>query len=213
MDYRHQNRGRSAPGAVTLTAKGRRTRERIVAAAARLIWERGIAATTLDDVKAAADVSSSQLYHYFTDKEGLVAAVVEYQADRLVEATTEADLSSVDNLLSWRDTVVGHAREVNAAGGCPLGALGSQIAETDPRARTLAAAGFGRWSGAIRDGLRRMSDEGHLLPGVDPDAVAITLLAALQGGLLIAQVHRDVEPLRTSLRTILELVGVTDKPG
>src|ERR1700685_3532636 len=69
------------PGRPRLTAKGQRTRARIVAAAARLIYERGVASTTLDDVKAAAEVSGSQLYHYFPDKDDLVQAVISYQAD------------------------------------------------------------------------------------------------------------------------------------
>ena len=53
-----------------LTAKGERARTRIVAASARLIHQRGVAGTTLEDVKAAADVRGSQLYHYFPDKDG-----------------------------------------------------------------------------------------------------------------------------------------------
>jgi len=52
----------------TLTPKGQRTRLRIVDAAAQLIHERGVTATTLEDVKAAAAVSNSQLYHYFANK-------------------------------------------------------------------------------------------------------------------------------------------------
>ena len=60
-----------------LTPKGERTRARIVEAAARLIHQRGVAGTTLDDVKAAAEVSGSQLYHYFPDKDDLVQAVIE----------------------------------------------------------------------------------------------------------------------------------------
>ena len=48
-----------------LTAKGARTRARIVEEAAALIHERGVAGTTLEDVKAAAEVSGSQMYHYF----------------------------------------------------------------------------------------------------------------------------------------------------
>lgn len=40
-----------------LTAKGERARARIVAASAHLIHQRGVAGTTLEDVKAAADVS------------------------------------------------------------------------------------------------------------------------------------------------------------
>ena len=55
-----------------LTAKGERARARIVAASDRLIRQRGVAGTTLEDVKAAADVRGSQLYHYFPDKDDLV---------------------------------------------------------------------------------------------------------------------------------------------
>ena len=35
-----------------------------------------MAGTTLDDVKAAAGVSGSQMYHYFPDKDELVQAVI-----------------------------------------------------------------------------------------------------------------------------------------
>ena len=64
-----------------LTPKGARTRARIVEEAAALIHERGVAGTTLEDVKVAAEVSGSQMYHYFPDKNELVQAVIDYQAD------------------------------------------------------------------------------------------------------------------------------------
>ncbi len=67
-----------------LTAKGARTRARIVEEAAALIHERGVAGTTLEDVKVAAEVSGSQMYHYFPDKNDLVQAVIDYQADTIV---------------------------------------------------------------------------------------------------------------------------------
>jgi len=62
----------AAPATRGLTHKGQRTRQRIIGAAAELIFERGVAQTTIEDVRAAADVSSSQLYHYFDDKPALV---------------------------------------------------------------------------------------------------------------------------------------------
>ena len=73
-----------------LTPKGARTRARIVEAAAALIHQRGVAATTLEDVKVAADVSGSQLYHYFPDKNELVQAVIDYQADTIVHNNRHA---------------------------------------------------------------------------------------------------------------------------
>ena len=70
-------KGRRAPG--RLTPKGEGTRRRIVAAAAQLMFDGGVAGTTIEDVRAAAGVSSSQVYHYFKDKKALVEAVSEYQ--------------------------------------------------------------------------------------------------------------------------------------
>jgi AcrR family transcriptional regulator len=188
-----------------LTPKGERTRARIVEAAARLIYERGVAGTTLDDVKAAAEVSGSQMYHYFPDKDELVQAVITHQADVIAGSQRQADLGSAEGLTAWRDMVIAQAGSSRGKGGCPLGSLAGQLAETDKRARALLASGFEEWEAAIGEGLRRLHDTGHLPGGTDPDALAVTLLATLQGGLLLAQVQRDARPLETALGTLLEL--------
>jgi TetR/AcrR family transcriptional regulator, transcriptional repressor for nem operon len=188
-----------------LTAKGGRTRARIVEATARLIYERGAAGTTLDDVKAAAGVSGSQMYHYFPDKDELVQAVISYQADVIDGNQQQADLGSAEGRRAWRDMVIAQARSRQAKGGCPLGSLVGQLAETDGDARALLADGFGQWQAAIGEGLRRLHRAGRLPDGTDPDALAVTLLATLQGGLLLAQVQRDTRPLETAVDTLLQL--------
>ena len=190
-----------------LTPKGERTRARIVDAAARLVYERGVAGTTLDDVRAAAGVSGSQLYHYFSDKDELVQAVIDHQADAIVANQRHAGIGSAGGLQAWRDMVIAQAKSTGARGGCPLGSLGGQIAETDPQARTLVAAGFGRWSAAISEGLRALHAAGQISADINPDDLAVTLLAALQGGLLLAQVQRDTRPLETAFDTLLALAA------
>jgi TetR/AcrR family transcriptional regulator, transcriptional repressor for nem operon len=196
--------GRDRP---KLTAKGARTRARIVDAAARLIHERGVASTTLDDVRAAAEVSGSQLYHYFADKDELVQAVIDHQADTILGHQRQADLGSMEGLTDWRDMVITQAKSTEAKGGCPLGSLGGQLAEADPEARALIAAGFDQWSAAIGDGLRTLHTAGHLASEIDPDDLAVTLLAVLQGGLLLAQIHRDPRALETALDTLIALAS------
>jgi TetR/AcrR family transcriptional regulator, transcriptional repressor for nem operon len=197
--------GSEEHGHPRLTRKGERTRARIVAAAAGLIHQRGVAGTTLDDVKAAAGVSGSQMYHYFPDKEQLVQAVITHQADVIAAGQRQADLGSAEGLTAWRDTVTAQVRSGEGQGGCPLGSLAGQLAETDPRARALLAKGFAQWQAAIADGLRRLHDAGQLPDGTDPDALAVTLLATIQGGLLLAQVQRDTQPFETALGTLLQL--------
>src|ERR1700756_2547432 len=143
------------------TSKGARTRARIVEEAAALIHERGVAGTTLEDVKAAAEVSGSQMYHYFPDKNELVQAVIDYQADTIVTHQGHV-LSSANGIEAWRDMVITAAKLTKAKGGCPLGSLGGQLAESDPEARALIAAGFDQWSTALGEGLRLLHAEGKL---------------------------------------------------
>jgi TetR/AcrR family transcriptional regulator, transcriptional repressor for nem operon len=196
-----------APG--TLTRKGQQTRQRIVAAAADLILEQGVAGTTLDDVRAEAGVSSSQIYHYFADKEALVRAVVDYRAQTVVGEAHEpvlAAIEGIDGLREWRDMIVSIQRDGDCRGGCPLGSLGSELAELDHVARCDVAAGFARWEAAISACLSGMRDRGQLSAAADPGQLATAILAALEGGLLLAQVERSVRPLAAALDVMISLV-------
>jgi TetR/AcrR family transcriptional regulator, transcriptional repressor for nem operon len=201
----NQGTGRTAG---RLTRKGTQTKERIVAAAASLILEQGVARTTLEDVRAEAGVSSSQIYHYFADKEALVLAVVDYQADAVVGGIHEPALAAIDDidgLRAWRDMIVSVQENGGCAGGCPLGSLGSELAELDHAARRGVAAGYRRWETAIRNCLQGMHERGQLVPTADPGQLATAMLAALQGGLLLAQIERSTRPLAAALDAMIAL--------
>ncbi|MEV7602631.1 TetR/AcrR family transcriptional regulator [Kitasatospora sp. NPDC089797] len=187
------------------TGKGQETRERIVRAAARLMFERGVAGTSTPAIREAAGVSSSQIYHYFADKQALTRAVIEHQTQAIVGGQEQllGRLDSLDALRAWRDAVVATQRALHYTGGCPLASLASELVDHEPDARTALAAAFTRWSGAIRDGLRRMVDRGALGPEADPDTLALALLAALQGGLLLGQTQRDSTALEAGLDTVI----------
>jgi TetR/AcrR family transcriptional regulator, transcriptional repressor for nem operon len=138
-----------------------------------------------------------------------VQAVIGRQAETIAGNQRQVDLSSPGGLRAWRNMVIAQVRSSEGKGGCPLGSLADQLAETDARARALIAAGFGQWSAAISDGLRRLHAAGHLPDGTDPDDLAVTLLAVLQGGLLIAQVQRDTRPHETAVDTLLGLARIS----
>ena len=190
------------------TRRGRVTRDRIVEAAAELMYRGGVAGTRIDDVRAAAGVSSSQLYHYFADKSELVRAVVARQADAVLagQQPVLSRLDSLEALRAWRDLLVETAGLPGAA-GCPLGSLASELSHTDEGARVALAAGFARWDGAIAAGLRAMRERGELGPDTDVDRLALALLAAVEGGLLLGQARRDTAALAAALDTALDHIG------
>ena len=204
----------SATPAVELTVKGQRTRDAIVAAAATLIHEQGAPATTLADVRRAANVSSSQLYHYFVDKQHLVRAVVDRQAATVVESQQAMNLSTLDAFRQWRKDIVADEAARYGRGGCPLGSLGADLAETDPVGRDRVAIGFQRWAQIIELGLDRMRRNGALPQGLETHPLALGILAALQGGLLIGQVNRNADALDAALgNTITLLEALTRQTG
>ena len=191
-----------------VTERGRPTRDRIVRVAAELMFHRGVAGTSIPDVQAAAGVSASQIYHYFGDKHGLVSAVIDHQ----IEATLDGQrplldrLDSIEALEQWRDAALANQRAQDCEGGCPIGSLASELAETDPGTRTALVTAYDRWEAPIRAGLIAMHERGELRPEADPDELATAMMAAVQGGLLLTQVRRDPEPLRAALTTVIERI-------
>ena len=197
---------------VRLTRKGEATRQRIVTAAAALMYERGITEATLEDVRAAAGVSGSQVYHYFADKQALLLAVIEYQTEAVLgmQEPLFGRMDSMGGLRRWRDALVEYQRRMQCRGGCPIGSLGSEVAESNPEARLAVASGFLRWEAAIREALIAMHARGEL--DADPEDLALAVLAALQGGLLLTQIQRETRPLQIALDTILDHVESRTRP-
>jgi TetR/AcrR family transcriptional repressor of nem operon len=192
-----------------LTRKGRATRDRIVAAAAELIHDRGVSATNLQDVQAAAHVSGSQMYYHFPDKASLVREVISIRVAKTFDmfSSDQWRLDSVERLRTWRDMLVAEQRRTQCERACPLGSLASELANTQPDARVDLAAGFIGWMEAIRSGLRVMHRTGELNPDADPEQLAFALLAAVQGGLLISKTVRDVAPLAAAVDTVIDQIA------
>ena len=192
-----------------ITRKGQATRDRIVAAAAALMYQRGVAGTSTEDIQTAAGVSASQLYHYFDDKASLTRAVIDYQTNTILgfQEPLLARLDSLDALRSWAAVIVDIQGRKGFRGGCPLGSLASELAENDGAAREDIVASYRRWQEAIRSGLAAMRDRGELVDSADVDKLATALLTTLQGGLLLAKALRDGGPLETALNTMIDHVA------
>ena len=189
-----------------LTTKGRATRERIVAAASELMLWRGVARTTIEDIQDAAAISTSQMYHYFADKDDLVSAVIDFQTDQVLSLQQLGldRIESIEDLRRWREIMVGVVRKQGGAGGCPLGSMASELSECDPVARARLTRSFAQWENMISDGLASVAARGELAEGTDVNRIALAMLAAIQGGLLLSQVRRDTAPLEAAVDTMIE---------
>jgi TetR/AcrR family transcriptional regulator, transcriptional repressor for nem operon len=186
---------------VPQTEQGRATRERILLATSRLIAERGPAATSLDDVLGATGASKSQLYHYFGDKHGLVAAVVDHQSAAVLgyQARALASVRSWRDLERWADAMAADVERRHGRGGCPIGTLAAAVSDTDEELREMLSDAFVTWREAINSALVRLRDKRLLSRGADLERLSVIMLAAIEGGLLLAKTTRESDQLRVAL--------------
>jgi TetR/AcrR family transcriptional regulator, transcriptional repressor for nem operon len=191
------------------TARGAATRARIIEAASRLVAEHGVARTRLDDIMAESGTSKSQIYHYFSDREALMCAVVEAQSEEVLrfQESCLTKVGSIEDLRAWRDKILAINRSRRCKGGCPIGSLASELSDRSETARNALAQSFTLWESHLTGALERMRDQGALRPEADIPRLATGIITALQGGLLMAQTMRTARPLEIALDMALEHVS------
>jgi TetR/AcrR family transcriptional regulator, transcriptional repressor for nem operon len=172
-----------------------------VRCAAELVVRLGVAGVSIERVRAASGVSRSQVCRYFPAKEALIDAVVDFQIAAVLarQCSLLASLGSLADLEAWADDVVELNRARNGARGCALGSLVSQLAEQPGPIRAKLDHAFQTWQSYLAAGLRRMQERGELNAEADVAELATGVVAALQGGLILAQAARSEKPLRAAL--------------
>ncbi|HBF83141.1 MAG TPA: TetR family transcriptional regulator [Streptomyces sp.] len=174
----------------------------MVEGAAQVLRERGIAFTTLDDVRARTSTSKSQLFHYFPGgKDELLLAVAEFEASRVLE-DQQPHLDRLDSWESWyrwRDAVVERYELQNDQ--CPLGNLFLHIGRSEPGTRAIVVELMRQWQERIANGIRALRSRELIPASVDVDRSAAALLAGIQGGVSIMMSTGSSAHLRAALDT------------
>jgi TetR/AcrR family transcriptional regulator, transcriptional repressor for nem operon len=172
-----------------------KTRDRIVAAAMELFWEKGYGSTSIADILARAEVNSGSLYHFFPGKQDLLVAVLETYRDGIRPMLLEPAWAGVADpierifalLALYRRLIV----ETDCLYGCPIGSLALELHEPDPIVRERMAENFTAWTDAIRECLDEAG--GRLPPDADRTALAEFALTVMEGAVMQSRTHRDVE--------------------
>ena len=162
-----------------------RTREAILASAARLLRERGIAGTNVADVMQAAGLTVGGFYAHFDSKEALIEASLhrclgEWRGKLLGRPHEEPWPALLEAMLE-RYLSARHRDE--PSGGCPLPAVTAEIALGGTGKQALAAelAAFTEW---LQKGCQSEHERA-------PRNAVLGSLALMLGGLVLARALRD----------------------
>jgi AcrR family transcriptional regulator len=180
---------------LTSTGKGRRTRQRILAAAADLMHERGLNAVTAGDVMRASETGKGQFYQHFDGREALVAEVF------LAHSAFMKSFPPIDGWAALERWIDEHGKAQKALAfrrGCPLGTAAYALQPEQSGLRKIIADAFLAMQRSVSRFLRAERDAGRLSADAHPDRLAEFLVASVQGGLLLSLLHGNAAPFRSA---------------
>jgi AcrR family transcriptional regulator len=186
----------------------RTPRERMVLSAAQLVRIHGVGATGMRDVVAHAEAPRGSLQHYFPGgKDQLIAEAVAwaggYAARRVARIADKLEDPTPGNLFEamaaqWRDEFTAQGYDA----GCPLVATVADAAATSDDLREAVGKAFDGWQRPVASTL-----EEYGVPVGRSASLAVLMLSALEGAIVLARAHQDVAPLDTvvaELRPLLD---------
>jgi AcrR family transcriptional regulator len=178
------------------------SRARVVAAATALLVRHGVSSLSPARIQAAARVSRAELEQLFPDPDTIVEAIVSTQLDAVFRAQRPR-LDAVQHLSDLEQWLLDPPTPET---GRALGSLIHLLADRHNRGHQALAKAFSQWKALLASALSRLQAAGELDRGADPGKLAIGLIAALQGGHLLAHLTQDVDQLRATLAMAFDQV-------
>ncbi|MEU9997262.1 TetR/AcrR family transcriptional regulator [Streptomyces sp. NPDC050848] len=181
------------------------TRDRIVVAASRLLQRQGYVGTGIKQIAQEAQATLGSVYHFFPGgKETVAVAAIKHGSEEFAALLREA-LESTDDpaeaMMSCARQLAEGLRESGWTDGCPITAAALETLGTDSEIQQTCAVALREWEQLVSDKLLRCG-----FTTEDARELATTVIAALEGAEVTAQVSRSEEPLHTVGRQLARLV-------
>ena len=176
------------------------TRERIVSAASRLFALKGYHDTKLDEVLRTARVTTGAFFHHFHSKEDLGFAVLDrhmekrrQQLEQIEQELPPADTTDpLQPVFRRLDAIQEMARRRQRhKGGCIIGNLSIVLSDTHAAFRKRLAACFDEMAQEYQPHLDAAAERYRPRPPVDTRLLARSIVAMIEGSIMLARTHKD----------------------
>ena len=181
------------------------TRERIIAATNELFRRQGYNGTSLKQITAASEAPIGSIYHFFPGgKDDLAAVVIEssgaayQQLFEMIAVAANGPAAMISDLFNGAAQVL---QETGFIDPCPIGTVAREVASTNETLRAATERVFDSWIAAAASHFVAAG-----LPRRRASELATTVIAAIEGGFMLARAGQDADLLRAIGRSVRRMV-------
>jgi TetR/AcrR family transcriptional repressor of nem operon len=194
---------------VTKQSKAERTRQFIIETTAGIFNTKGYAGTSLADLTEATGLTKGSIYGNFENKEEVALAVFDYNLSRIKQAIQQHMVQATSNsekLLVYAVVYGTFIRAPFLPGGCPILNTAIEADDTNNLLKDKAAKAILEWKKSITDVIKAGIKTGEFLETVEPERSALSIIALIEGGIMIARVTNNPTSLDKILKTVELLI-------
>jgi AcrR family transcriptional regulator len=197
-----------------IQSKSERTRAFIIESTAEIFNKKGYAGTSLSDLTAATGLTKGAIYCNFENKEEVALAVFDYNCARISQVTRE----QVDQAKTYHDKLMVYARvyrnvigKMSKWGGCPILNTAVEADDTNNLLKDRAAKAVRAWETRLVKLIEQGIITGEFKSGVNAKQTALSIVALIEGGLMISKVTDDRSSMDSVLNTVESLISAMKK--
>ncbi len=183
------------------------SRDRLISGTRELLWDRGYIGTSPTAILQRSGVGQGSLYHHFHGKHDLVLAAEEQAANdmqRIIKEAFAGNRSAHDKIADYL------TRQRQVLRGCSVGRLTADpVIISDDQLRAPIAQTFEFLHTCLTQTIREAQQSGEISAELDPDNVAATISATIQGGYALARAANSVKPFNSAITGILQLLSAS----
>jgi len=178
--------------------KAERTKHFIVEKAATIINKKGMAATSINDITEATQLTKGSVYGNFESKDEICLEAFDYLVKRLgsnMEMAMGRVTSSRDKLYALFDFYLGTITQDNNY-GCPLMNFGTEADDTNPQVKHKVSKAIIATENRIAKIIRTGIEAGEFKQTVDAESFSIKAFAMIEGGMWIARLQGNTKQMQ-----------------
>jgi AcrR family transcriptional regulator len=195
-------------------SKAERTRNFIIETTAGIFNTKGYAATSMSDITEATGLTKGSIYGNFENKEAVCLAAFDYnlsKVNKIIQQRMQSANTYFDKLMVYATVYDRFSNNAFPQGGCPILNTAIEADDTNVVLKEKAAAAIVKWKKNVEEIVKKGIQAGEFIEVTDPAQFALSMIALIEGGIMIAKVTNSQSSFDKILKTVEAFISQVKK--